>query len=196
MNVFTKTLSIAVLSGALFATTAETTQATTSGVDGASRTTWGWNLGGVVTELPISQALDSGFAVLMSNIYYSHYLSNPDDYFRTAATLGLYGFQIILPVPYAALDFYLGSPVNDIQFKGSVGGFYDITVGGHAGVAVGAGVLLKNTFNVSFFMVPFGKDADRDYLEFVGKREVPKACTKDDPCVETPYFGLFVGFQY
>ncbi len=196
MNALSKTLSIAVLSGSLFATAAEEIPGMHQAPEEVSRTTWGWNLGGVVTEIPISQAIDSGFAVLMSNIYYSHYLGDPRDYFRTAATLGLYGFQIILPVPYAALDFYLGEPVNDIQFKGSVGGFYDITVGGHGGIAVGAGVLFKNRVNFSFFMVPFGKDADRDYLEFVGDRDVAKACTKDDPCVETPYFGLFVGFQY
>ncbi len=157
---------------------------------------WGWNVGGVFTEVPISQAVDSGFAVLMAQIYYSYYLSNPQETFRTAVSLGVYGFQIVLPVPEVSIDLLAGNPNSELQFKGSIGTFYDITVGGHGGVFLGAGVLLKNRFNVSFFIVPFGKDAERDYLEFVGARDVAKPCLEENPCVDIPYFGLFVGFQY
>lgn len=161
------------------------------------KTYWGWSAGGVFTDIPISKALDSGFAVVMANAYYGHLLSDPADDFRTALTLGVYGFQIILPVPAVGVDFFAGQPTQDMQFKGSLGGFYDITVGGHAGAYLGAGVLLKNRFNVSFFMVPFGKDADRDYLEFVGTRDVAAKCDDDGvDCVKMPYFGLFAGFQY
>ncbi len=163
----------------------------------ADRSYWGWNLGGVFSDIPISEAIDNGFAVFMANLYYGHYLTDPNEKFRTAFSLGVYGFQLILPVPVIGMDVFVGKPNQDLQFKGSIGGFYDITVGGHAGMALGAGVLLKNSFNVSLFMVPFGKDADRDYLNFVGSRDEALNCNDADvDCVNMPYFGLFAGFQY
>ncbi len=161
------------------------------------RSYWGWNVGGVFTDIPISVAIDSGFAVLMSNAYYGRYLTDPTADFRTAFTLGLYGFQLILPVPVVGMDVFLGNRESDLQFKGTVGGFYDITVGGHAGMALGIGALFKDRFNVSFFAVPFGKDADKDYLSFVGTRDEAINCKAEGvDCVKMPYFGVFVGFQY
>jgi hypothetical protein len=150
---------------------------------------WGWGLGLVFTEVPISE---SKFTVLMSDLHYGYYLTDPNDYVRTAATLGLFGFALVLPVPKVGVEMILGDPSQDIQGKLGADAFYDISVGGHGGVAGSLGVRIKNKVDVSFFVVPAGFDSKRDYLEFVGVRDEPG--TK--PYVIMPYFGLFVGFNY
>lgn len=160
------------------------------------RSYWGWNLGGVVTELPVSQAIKSGFAVFMADVYYSRYLTSPTDNFRVASTLGLYGFNFIIPVPRIGLDVLVGKPSDEIQFKANIGGHYDLILGGHAGLSVGLGVVLNNRFDIGFQVVPIGIDSKRDYLYMAGQRNEELDCTDKDPCVETPYFGLFVGMHY
>jgi hypothetical protein len=157
-----------------------------------SKSFWGWGLGYVFTEIPISQ---SEFSVFMSKLYYSYYLSHPHESMRTALSLGLYGFALVLPVPEVSADFYLGRPTQDIQGKLGVGAFYDIAVGGHAGVSAELGLRIKNRVDVSFFVVPAGLDATRDYLDFMGLRE-DNWVDDGGPYVIMPYFGLFVGFHY
>lgn len=154
-----------------------------------SKSYWGWGLGLVFTDIPISQ---SEFTVFMSELHYGMYLTDPDDFMRTAATLGLFGFALVLPVPKVGVEMMIGDPREDIQGKVGVSGFYDISVGGHGGVAVELGVRLKNKVDVSFFAVPTGWDSSRDYLEFVGVRDEPG----EKPYVILPYFGLFLGFNY
>lgn len=157
---------------------------------------WGWNVGGVVTELPISMAIDSGFAVMMADVYYAKYLTPTNSSFRAAMALGLYGFQVLLPVPRAGIDMTIGRPNDDIQFKAYVGGLYDLVVGGHAGLDIGLGLLFANRFNVAFHIVPIGTDSKRNYQYMKGSSDVDGGCTKDDPCVEMPYFGIFAGMQF
>ena len=155
----------------------------------ASRSYWGWGLGLVFTEVPISE---SDFTVFMSELHYGYYLTDPNEFMRTAMTLGVYGFALVLPVPKVGVEMIIGEPTQDVQGKVGVAGFYDISVGGHGGLAVELGARIKNKVDVSFFTVPTGWDSKRDYLEFVGVRDVegPK------PYVILPYFGLFVGFNY
>jgi len=164
--------------------------------DPMNSTYYGFGFGGVVTELPVSKAIDSGFAVFMADVYYAKYLTPPEKNFRVAAILGLYGFQILLPVPKVGIEATLGKPTDDVQFKGYVGGIYDLFIGGHAGLDIGVGVLLNNRFTVGFHLVPFGKDSERDYFYMIGKTDTERACTDSVPCVEMPYFGLFAGLQF
>lgn len=156
-----------------------------------SRSFWGWGLGYVFTDVPISQ---SEFTVFMSQLYYSYYLSPPQDNMRTALSLGVYGFAFILPVPKVSAEFYLGRPNQDIQGKLGVGGFYDVAVGGHAGVSGELGIRIKNKVDVSFLVVPTGIDSERDYLDFMGLRK--EGDKVSPPYVIFPYFGIFVGFHY
>jgi hypothetical protein len=157
------------------------------------RSFWGWGLGFVFTDIPISQ---SKFTVAMSELYYSRYLTDPNDFLRTAASLGVYGFALALPVPKVSVEMYVGEPTQDIQGKVGVGGFYDIAVGGHGGLACELGIRIKNRVDVSLFAVPAGVDSKRDYLAFMGIRDEndPKALEK--PHVLMPYFGLFLSFNY
>jgi hypothetical protein len=111
---------------------------------------------------------------------------------RTAATLGLYGFALVLPVPKVGVEMLIGDPRQDLQGKVGINGFYDISVGGHGGVALELGVRMKNFVDISFFTVPFGSDSKRDYLEFMGFRGE----AGDPPHVILPYYGIFVSFNY
>lgn len=158
---------------------------------GTPKSYWGFGLGYVFTEIPISQ---SEFTVFMSELYYSYYLSDPNASMRTALTLGAYGFALILPVPQVSAEFFLGAPTQDIQGKLGVGGFYDISVGGHAGMSLELGARLKDKVDVSFFIVPTGVDSKRDYLDFLGLRDEDDKPTK--PYVIMPYFGLFLTFKF
>ena len=154
-----------------------------------SQTYWGWGLGLVFTEIPISQ---SQFTVFMSELHYGYYLTDPNDFMRTAMTVGLFGFALVLPVPKAGVEMLIGDPTQDLQGKVGVSGFYDITVGGHGGIALEMGVRIKNRVDISFFTVPTGWDSSRDYLEFIGVRDEPG----NPPYVILPYYGIFLGFNY
>lgn len=158
---------------------------------------WGVGLGYVFNKVPVSM---STFNVFMSNLWYSHIFGNPNDNTRIAGTLGLYGFQLLLPVPRVALDFYAGKPSQTVQFKGGIGGFYDVAVGGHAGVSGDIGVVLKNRVDVSFMAVPFGRDSERSYAEFMGLKSQEEAdrdyVKANNQWVEMPYYGIFVGLRF
>ena len=154
-----------------------------------SKSYWGWGLGLVFTEIPISE---SQFTVFMSELHYGMYLTDPNDFLRTAANIGLFGFALVLPVPKVGVEMMIGEPTQDVQGKVGASAFYDISVGGHGGVALELGVRIKNKVDVSFFTVPGGWDSKRDYLEFVGVRDEEGA----KPFVIMPYFGLFLGFNY
>jgi hypothetical protein len=150
---------------------------------------WGWGVGLVFTEVPISE---SQFTVLMSDLHYGYYLTDPNDFVRTAATIGLYGFALVLPVPKVGLDMIIGDPTQAVQGKVGATAFYDISVGGHGGIAGEVGVRLKNKVDVTFSVVPAGTDSKRDYLEFVGIHDEPG----NKPYVIMPYYGIFVSFNY
>ena len=158
---------------------------------------WGVGLGYVFNKVPVSL---STFNVFMSNLWYSHVFGDPNDNTRIAGTLGLYGFQLLLPVPRASVDFYLGKPTQTVQFKGGIGGFYDVAVGGHAGVNGEVGVVLKNRVDISFMAVPFGKDSERSYAEFMGLKSEEEAkedyVDANNQWVEMPYYGIFVGLRF
>lgn len=157
---------------------------------------WGLGMGYVFNKMPISL---STFNVVLSNLWYSHVFSPPTERFRVAGTVGFYGFQVLLPVPRVAADFYLGSPSQDIQFKGGVGGFYDIAVGGHGGISLEAGAVLKNRVEITFMTVPTGTDSERSYAEFAGLKTQEEADLDykeaGNQWVEMPYFGLMVGLR-
>lgn len=163
----------------------------------AKQSYWGFGAGYVFNKVPISM---STFNVFLSNLWYTHIFGDPNDNTRLAGTLGVYGFQVLLPVPRASLDFYVGRPSQDIQFKGGIGGFYDVAVGGHGGVSGELGIVIKNRIDVSFMAVPFGTDSKRSYAEFMGLKTEEEA-EKDyrdagNQWVEMPYFGTFVGLRF
>ena len=156
-----------------------------------NRTFLDWGVGYVFDQIPISQ---SNFKILMSEIDYGYWLSDPNESMRMAASVGLYGFALILPVPKVSAAMYFGKPTNDLQAKIGVGGFYDITVGGHAGVNTELGVLIKNKVDISMVIVPTGLDSKRDYIDFIGLRKDGEVASK--PYVVFPYFGIFVKLHY
>lgn len=169
-----------------------------SGNPGSARQNyWGFGFGYVFNKIPISM---STFDVLLSNLWYSHVFGDPGETTRIAGTLGLTGFQLLLPVPKASLDMYFGKPTDDIQFKGGVGGFYDITVGGHGGLTGELGVVLKNRVDISFLFVPVGTDSKRSYGEFMGLETEEEAerdrVERGGRYVDLPYYGINVGLRF
>ena len=146
-------------------------------------------VGLVFTEVPISS---SEFKVLMADLSYNSSLYDNGEDIRMIGSLGVYGFAIILPVPKVGMSMYYGKFQNDVKFKLGMNAFYDVTVGGHGGVAFEAGALFNDRFEVAFMTVPVGTDSKRDYLEFVGIRDEPG----DKPFVVMPYFGIFLSTHF
>ncbi len=155
-------------------------------------TFWGAGVGLVFSSIPISSAK---FVAPFTEIYYSWYLNDPNESLRTAVSLGLYGFGMVLPVPKVSAEMFIGKPTRDIQGKFGVGGFYDIAVGGHGGFSLETGVRLANKYDISFVTVPFGSDSKRDYLEFMGLRKEDEPAAKK-PFVQLPYFGIFCSVAF
>jgi hypothetical protein len=158
---------------------------------------WGVGFGYVFNKVPISM---STFDVFMANLWYSRIFGDPNEDIRMAGTLGLYGFQVLLPVPRASLDLYVGKPTQTLQFKGGIGGFYDVAVGGHGGISGELGVVVKNRVDISFLAVPLGTDSKRSYAEFMGIKSEAEAMEDyrkaGNRWVEMPYYGIFVGLRF
>ena len=173
--------------------------------NGASQTHWGFSVGGVANKIPLSL---STFNVLMSQIWYSYTLGDPNADSRIATSLGAYGFSLVLPVPKVSVEYYLGREDQDIQFKGGLGGFYDLVVGGHAGLVTELGIVIANKVDVSAFVVPIGLDSVRSYGEFMGfiseeeaKKEYEANKGKGFLCekgcnVVFPYYGFTAGLRF
>ena len=185
---------------------------------GASQTHWGFGVGGVANRIPLAL---STFNVLMSQIWYSYTLGDPNADSRFATSVGAYGFLLIMPVPKVSIEYYLGKEDQGIQFKTGLSGFYDIVVGGHAGLAAEVGMVIVNRFDISLFVVPAGIDSVTSYGQFIGLRTKEKAeedyvKNKDQGewlcnykkrniadtaditgCnVRFPYFGFLVGMRF
>lgn len=163
----------------------------------AQQNYWGFGFGYVFNKIPISL---STFNVAISDLWYSHIFGDPSEKVRMAGTLGFYGFAIALPVPRVACDLYYGKPTDDIQFKGGVGGFYDVAVGGHGGIVGEAGIVLKNRVDLGFMFVPVGTDSKRSYSEFLGLETKDEARQDYEDMhhhyVELPYYGVKVGLRF
>jgi hypothetical protein len=141
----------------------------------ASQTHWGFGVGGVANRIPLAL---STFNVLMSQIWYSYTLGDPNAESRFATSVGAYGFLLIMPVPKVSIEYYLGKEDQGIQFKTALSGFYDIVVGGHAGLAAEVGMVIVNKFDISLFVVPAGTDSVTSYGQFIGLRTRDQA--RDD----------------
>lgn len=153
--------------------------------------------GMVVDNLPVATA---DMKLPITHFAYDYSFMDPDKKLRTSIEIGLYGFYGILPVPEIGANLYIGSEENDIQGKIGLGGFYDISVGGHAGIAIKPGIVIKNMFEISLLCVPVGSDAKQSYKEFFGfesEEEAAKTAAKNGgQNVVMPYYGFLLGFRF
>jgi len=134
----------------------------------AIRHHWYWGAGAVVSDVPV---MKSRFTVPFAQLLYEYNVSDPSKTFRFSMGGGLYGLNVILPVPVFQPSLYIGSENNDLMARFSAGPFYDVIIGGHAGVLFSGGVVFKNRIDVSFVIVPFGSQPVRPYPEIIGKSE-------------------------
>jgi hypothetical protein len=151
---------------------------------------FGWGVGMAFTKIPF---LMSNMKLPLSNFYYDRQFTDPSRFIRASAEIGLYGFTMILPVPEIGSNLYIGGESSPVQAKIGLGGFYDIAVGGHAGVMVKLGAILANRFDLTLFVVPEGTDSKRSYQEFLGlesKATADKFYADNNVHVKMPYFGF------
>jgi hypothetical protein len=137
---------------------------------------WSWGLGLMTTDIPIAASRLTAF---MTQIFYERNLNNTDASYRFALGGGFYGLGGLLPVPVLRPAFYFGSEKSPIMGRVTVGGFYDLLVGGHAGVSLTAGMVVRNRFDFSIILVPWGTQPVRPYQEFFGKTEEEFIDTSD-----------------
>jgi len=93
----------------------------------------------------------------------------------------------------------LGRPGSDIKAKLGVGGFYDLWVGGHAGLIIKPGVVFADRFETTFLIVPTGSDSERSYGEALGletKEEADEFYEKHGQRVMMPYYGLMLTVKF
>jgi len=156
-----------------------------------------WGLGMAFSKVPFSL---SKLKLPLSYLAYDHQFTDPEKMVRYSAEVGMYGFEVIVPVPEAGANLYIGRESSKIQGKIGLSGFYDIAVGGHAGMAVKTGLIFSNRFDVSLMIVPTGRDADRSYLEVMGLQSKEEAAQfrleNDGKNVLFPYFGFMVTLRH
>lgn len=152
-----------------------------------------WGLGMALSQVPFSM---SKLKLPLSYYSYDHQFTDPRGFIRSSVELGLYGFNVIIPVPTLGSNLYFGSEEADIQGKIGLGGFYDIAVGGHAGVVAKAGLIMKNRFGIDLFVVPTGLDSKKSYTEVLGIESKSAAeqgaLENGGKYVIMPYFGFML----
>ncbi len=154
-------------------------------------------LGAVVSDLPVASA---DFKVPVGTVYYERHFMNPTSPIHTSAELGLFCFYGLLPFPELSANLYIGGEDRDVQGKIGLGGFYDLAVGGHAGLMGKIGTVFKNRFDVSLFFVPIGNDATQSYGEFFGFESPDEAseayANNNNQHVVMPYYGFMFTVRY
>lgn len=153
-------------------------------------------VGLVVSDLPVAVA---GLRLPITTLAYERSFMDPDKKIHSSAELGLLWFYGILPFPELSANLYFGSEKQDIQGKFGLGGFYDIAIGGHAGLMTKIGVVLKNRFDISFLIVPTGSDSKQSYQEFFGidtPEEAQKFYEENGQHVIMPYYGMLFTVRY
>lgn len=148
----------------------------------------------VTSDIPV---MESDLRIILSALYYDFSFMAPSKMVRTSIEIGMYGYYGILPIPEIGANLYIGSEDRNIQAKIGVGGFYDIFVGGHGGMALKPGIIIKNRFDISFMIVPLGTDSKEPYPEILGFESSSdeydddgNVIKKDGPNVIMPYYGM------
>jgi hypothetical protein len=157
---------------------------------------FGWGVGMAFSKIPF---LMSNLKLPLSNFYYDRQFTDPNNSIRASAELGLYGFSGIIPVPEIGSNLYIGGEKSPIQGKIGLGGFYDIAVGGHAGIMAKLGAILANRFDLSVFVVPTGTDSKQSYQEFLGlesKASADAYYAQTGHHVAMPYFGFMFTIRH
>jgi hypothetical protein len=157
---------------------------------------YGWGVGMAFTKVPF---LMSDLKLPLSTFYYDRQFTDPANFIRASAEIGLYGFSMIIPVPAVGSNLYIGSESSPIQGKIGLGGFYDVAVGGHAGLLAKGGIIVANRFDLSLFVVPTGTDSKQSYQEFIGIESRAKAdayYAKTGHHVAMPYFGFMFTIRH
>ena len=156
-----------------------------------------FSVGIVLNELPVAVA---DMKLPMAQVAYDYSFMDPSQLIRTSFEFGVYGFYGLLPVPEVGANLYIGRESQDIQGKLGINGFYDISVGGHAGMAIKPGILIKNRVDFSFIVVPFGTDSKQSYKEFFqleSKQDAEESYIKNgNRYVVVPYFGVMLGLRF
>ena len=156
-----------------------------------------FSAGIVLNELPVAVA---EMKLPITQFAYDYSFMEPTEFFRTSIEIGAYGFYGLLPVPELGANIYIGRESQDFQGKLGINGFYDISVGGHAGMAIRPGIIIKNRVEFSFIIVPFGTDSKQSYQEFFGletAEEAQKSYEENgNRHVVVPYYGVMVGFRF
>jgi len=152
-----------------------------------------WGLGMALSQIPFSM---SKLKLPLSYFSYDHQFTDPNAFIRSSVELGMYGFDVIIPVPTLGSNLYIGGETADIQGKIGLGGFYDIAVAGHAGLVAKGGLIFKNRFNIDLFVVPTGIDSKKSYTEVLGiesRNDAEKgAQANGGKYVIMPYFGFML----
>lgn len=157
-----------------------------------------WGVGLVVDRLPVSMA---SLIIPLSYFSYERQFADPVKPVRGAIEIGTYGFYGILPLPELGANMYVGGEDKAIQGKIGLSGFYDFFVGGHGGLAVKAGTILKNRFGFDFMVVPPGlaTDSKRSYQEALGLESKEKADAyyqEHGYHIHLPYFGIIANLRF
>ena len=154
-----------------------------------------FGVGIVVDEFPVAVA---DLVLPISSFAYDFSFMDVEKPIRTSIELGVYGFYGILPVPEVGANLYVGSESRDIQGKLGLSGFYDISIGGHAGLAIEPAIIIKNRFEIGFLIVPLGTDSRVSYTDYFGfgSSESDTGSTNSSQNVPMPYFGLMLGARF
>ncbi|HPI02285.1 MAG TPA: hypothetical protein PLB12_00075 [Candidatus Goldiibacteriota bacterium] len=145
---------------------------------------WVLGAGGAVNSLPLAS---SKFTLPLIYLAYEGVNKKSLGNFDTSWSFGLYDFM-----PEA--EFAVIMPVKPLDFRLSVGAYYDIIIGGHAGMLVKAGAILNKTYSFDVMVIPIGTQPSVSYSESLSQQKIVENDGKHG--LEFPVFGVLASIRF
>ncbi|PKL92034.1 MAG: hypothetical protein CVV21_04615 [Candidatus Goldiibacteriota bacterium HGW-Goldbacteria-1] len=145
---------------------------------------WVIGAGGAVNSLPLAS---SKFTLPLIYVAYEGVNKKALGIFDASWSFGLYDFM-----PEAEIALIL--PVKPIDFRLSVGAYYDIIIGGHAGVLVKAGAILNKTYSFDLMVIPIGTQPSVSYSESLSQQKIVE--NDGNHGLEFPVFGVLTSIRF
>lgn len=145
---------------------------------------WIIGAGGAVNSLPLAA---SKFTLPLIYVAYEGVNKRSLGNIDTSWSFGLYDFM-------PEVEFALIMPVKPLDFRLSVGAYYDIIIGGHAGVLVKAGAILNKTYSFDLMVIPIGTQPSVSYSESLSQQKIVK--NDGSHGLEFPVFGVLASIRF
>ena len=144
---------------------------------------WLIGAGAMVNRLPLSA---SDYTLPMFYFAYESIYKKMINPFDFSWSIGFYD---LMP----EIEFAVIMPMKPFDFRLSVGGYYDLIFGGHAGMLVKTGIILNKCVQFDVLLIPFGTQPTVSYSESLKQGRI--VLNDGNHGLKFPVFGALISMR-